>query len=243
MHSADHQHMGEPRAPVGRAEGRRKMGTVPGDHGRQHPGRPGGHPLPQGSAEPLLQPGCPGTEGAAPAQRHGVLHRFRRQHHAVGVEVLLSGHRRGFQRKTAPEPVACFADRQTGALHPEGHRFPGRLLHPQHGADGIGRPGGRHLFHFRFQQEGPAVIGCCQPFQPGAGVRRQAESQRCPQDQTDAVAPGRFPAQTPGRRKEQPGSKKCRKRHKKSHLRQKSAHQLQPQCSDAENTERPAHLI
>ena len=54
MHSADHQHMGKPRAPVGCAQFLGEMGAVARDHGGQHARRAGGHPLPQGGAQPLL---------------------------------------------------------------------------------------------------------------------------------------------------------------------------------------------
>ena len=242
VHSADHQHMGKPRAPVGRAQLLGEMGAVARNHGGQHARRAGGHPLPQGGAQPLLEPGRPGAEGGALPQQRKAFLISSVQGNAIGQGIQAGDVIGCFQRKAALDPVAGAAGGQAGALHPEGGRLPVHHFHLQdrpHPAGGIGRGDTLHLC---LQQDTAAIVGGLDriPFcLRGTG---QHKAQRSPQDQADAIAPGRTFAQTARQRPQQTGNKKCRKRHKTSRLRQKGAHQLQPQRSCAENTERAAHL-
>ena len=131
---------------------------------------------------------------------------------------------------------------QAGALHPEGGRLPVHRFHPQDRPHPAGEIGRGCTLHLCLQQDTAAIVGVLDriPFcLRGTG---QHKAQHCPQNQADAIAPGRTFAQTARQRPQQTDNKKCRKRHKTSRLRQKGAHQLQPQRSCAENTERAAHL-
>ena len=113
---------------------------------------------------------------------------------------------------------------QAGALHPEGGRLPIHRFHPQDRPHPAGEIGRGCALHLRLQQDTAAIVGGLDriPFcLRGAG---QHKAQHCPQDQADAITPGRTFAQTARQRPQQTGNKKCRKRHKTSRLRQKGAH-------------------
>ena len=234
--------MGKPRAPVGCAQLLREMGAVARDHGGQHARRAGGHPLPQGGAQPFLEPGRPGAEGGALPQQRKTFLISSVQGNAIGQGIQAGGVIGHFQRKAALDSVAGAAGGQAGALHPERGRLPIHRFHPQDRPHPAGEIGRGCAFHLRLQQDTAAIVSGLDriPFcLRGAG---QHKAQHCPQDQADAIAPGRTFAQTAHQRPQQTDNKKCRKRHKTSRLRQKGAHQLQPQRSCAENTERAAHL-
>lgn len=111
--------MGKPRAPVGCAQLLGEMGAVACNHGGQHARRAGGHPLPQGGAQPLLEPGRPGPEGGALPQRCKAFLINSIQGNAIGQGIQAGGVIGCFQCKTALDPVAGAAGGQAGALHPE----------------------------------------------------------------------------------------------------------------------------
>ena len=68
MHSADHQHMGKTRRPVGTAKVFGQMSAVTQHHGRQHSRRALCHPLAQSPAQPLLEPRRFGPEALTRTQ-------------------------------------------------------------------------------------------------------------------------------------------------------------------------------
>ena len=141
MHSADHQHMGKTRRPVGTAKVFGQMSAVTQHHGRQHPRRALCHPLRRAALSRLwsravlarklsLGPRCFIPERYSPAQGNAV---------RIGRKLLCPGWY--FQRKAGlhPLPRPCtLAYRHT----PSGIRSSHRLSVPPAAPHGR-RPGNR----------------------------------------------------------------------------------------------------
>ena len=223
MHSADHQHMGKPGAPVGTAQFGRQMSAVAHRHSGQYSAGAAVHPAAQRAAQSLLQAAGAGAETAALAQNFEFrffLVRLCQQGDAVGIPLDLVVLLRSRQNKPPAHTLACFTRAQRLALRPEGCRFAVHRLHTEHCIHDAAVVGIRDLFHFSGQHDGAPGILHPGAFQPGiCGIH--------------CCHPGRSPKQQAHRRlaggirqaeQQTKGNKKCRKRHKKSRLRQKGAH-------------------
>ena len=134
MHTADHQHMGKPCAPVGAAQLRRKPAAVAHRHGSQYTAGVPVHGTAQALAQFLLQAVGAGTETAALAQ-HGKLRLFRHrlclQSNAVCVLRRPFFHVRLLQREPTLHPLPCRAGGQLCTGYAEARRAAVHVFHPQ----------------------------------------------------------------------------------------------------------------
>ena len=212
--------MGESRAPVGAAQGGRKIVPVTHRHGGQNPAGILVHLTAQAGTEPLLQATGARPEAAAFAQPGKSLRLPCPQYNAVGKEGCTVGRLRRFQCKAPLHPLPGFTDRQGIAFHPEIRRFAVDPLHPQHGVHNARVVGWRHQLHLSGQHHRLPGILCLHPGQPGVGMPYRSQPRRCAQQQAE----GGFAGAVRDAQQQADGYKKCRKRHKKFRLRQKSAY-------------------
>ena len=238
VHPADHQHVGQPRRPVGAVQFAADAGAVPYDHGRQGAGFVPFQPLAQRLAEAALEPGRPGAEAGARAQPAEPALVPGQERHFVGVAAGPVCRGRRLQAEPALDLLPGTAQRQPVALAAEGRRLSVHLRYPQPGPDGGAGIALLDVLHRGGEPDRPPAVSRGQGVELRPGAGRKGQPQRRAQQQPEPPAPG--PA--PGQQHQQPQTKKSRKG-PKARLRLKSSDQLRAQRTGKQHADRPPHPI